>query len=341
MLNYKQFFVETWPDYAGCGCGNFIPAGGVTMKRIFLAALAAVFLATAARASDPVGVYALIDKVVLEPKGEAAQRVKIWGAFCVATRRGDEYTPPQRGYLYLAAPRGQEATCRTEWVDLKRVADTGQVVAFGSRYGSKVAVRRPRPRVEPSAPVDEARIALLIKNLDSDRFEVREKAARELEKVKDAAAPALRRALAAGPSPEARRRLEALLDTDTPDAYPVGFGLTRVRGASDYAPIRDLLALPAPIAPADGDLTPPGKVTLVAHPMVGQQHRDARYIFEIADDSGHKETSDPVAAGDREMRWSPKMAVKAGELYTWRVWAVDGQWKGPAAEATIRGKAAP
>jgi hypothetical protein len=311
------------------------------MKRFVLAALAAACLATAARASDPVGVYALIEKVVLEPSGEAAQRVKIWGAFCVATRRSDEYTPPQRGYLYLTAPRGQEATCRTEWADLKRVAGTDQVVAFGSRYGSKVTVRRPRPPVEPSAPVDEARIALHIKNLDSDRFEVREKAARELEKVKDAAAPALRRALAAGPSPEARRRLEALLNKETPEAYPVGFGLTRVRGAADYAPIRDLLALPAPVAPADGDLTAPGKVTLVAHPMVGQQHRDARYVFEIADDSGHKETSEELASGDRDTRWTPQMAVKAGELYTWRVWAADGRWKGPAAEATFRGKAAP
>jgi hypothetical protein len=311
------------------------------MKRVFLAALAAAFLATAARASDPVGIYALIDRVVLEPKGETAQRVKIWGAFCVATRKGDEYTSPQRGYLYLAAPRGQEATCRTEWADLKRVAGTDQVVAFGSRYGPKVTVRRLRPRAEPAAPVDDARITLLIKNLDSDRFEVREKAARELEKVKDAAAPALRKALAADPSAEMRRRLEALLDKETPDAYPVGFGLTRVRGASDYVHVRDLLALPAPVAPADGDLTAPGKVTLVAHPMVGQQHRNARYVFEIEEGSGRKATSDAVAPSDREARWTPQMAVKAGELYTWRVWAADGGWKGPAAEATFRGKSAP
>jgi hypothetical protein len=319
----------------------FLLTGGVTMKRVLLAALAAAFLASAARASDPVGIYALIDKVVLEPSSGPAERAKIWGAFCLHTGRSDEYAPPQRGYLHLAAPRGREADCRKEWADLKRVAGTDQVIALGSRYETKVSVRRPRPPVQPSKPVDESRVALLIKNLDSDQFGVRQRALRELEELGNAAEPTLRRALAAGPSPEVRRRLEGLLDKEMPDTYPVGFGLTRVRGASDYAPVRDLLALPAPVSPADGDLAAAGKVSFVVRRLVSRDHRNARYVFEIADDSGSKETSEEVAPGDREARWTPQMAVKPGERYTWRVWATDGQWKGPAAEATFRGKSAP
>jgi hypothetical protein len=311
------------------------------MKRVLLAALAAGSLASAARASDPVGIYALVDKVVFEPSSGPAERARIWGAFCLATRRSDEYAPPQRGYLYVTTPRGKEADCRKEWADLKRVAGTDQVIALGSRYESKVTVHRPRPPFQPSKPVDEVRVALLIKNLDSDRFEVRQKALRELEELRDAAEPALRRALAAGPSPEARRRLEGLLDKEMPDTYSVGFGLTRVRGASDYAPVRDLLALPAPVSPADGDLTPAGKLTLVVRRFASRDHRSARYVFEITDDSGRKETSEEVAPGGREARWTPQMAVKPGERYTWRVWATDGQWKGPAAEAKFRGKSAP
>jgi hypothetical protein len=311
------------------------------MKKVFLAALAAALLPTTARASDPVGIYAVVDQVVLEPGGAAAERLQVWGAFSLATGRGDEYTTPRRGYLYFAAPRGQEAACRKEWADLKHVAGTGQVIAFGGRYGPKVALRRPGPRLEPAGPAEEARIAWLIKDLASDRFEVREKATQELEKVRDAAAPALRRALAAEPSVEARRRLEALLNRDKPDVYPIDFGLTRVQGASDYPPVRDLLALPAPVAPADGDLTPPGKVTLVVRNLAGRQHRNAHYVFEIEDGSGRKEASGDVAPGDRETRWSPQMAVTAGARYTWRVWAADGEWKGPAAEAMFQGKAAP
>ena len=36
-----------------------------------------------------------------------------------------------------------------------------------------------------------------------------------------------------------------------------------------------------------------------------------------------------VEAGEKETKWTPKMKVKAGEKYTWRVRATDGDWKGP------------
>jgi hypothetical protein len=62
------------------------------------------------------------------------------------------------------------------------------------------------------APVlDEKKVASLIGDLDSGKFAVREAAARELDKLAEAAVPAYRKAPAEQPSVEQRRRLEGLL----------------------------------------------------------------------------------------------------------------------------------
>jgi WD40 repeat protein len=60
-------------------------------------------------------------------------------------------------------------------------------------------------------PADLQRIPRLIEKLDSDEFKTREQAAQELERMRQAAAPFLEKALAKQPSPETRRRLEGLL----------------------------------------------------------------------------------------------------------------------------------
>ena len=99
------------------------------MRKLHLAVGAVVLLGVgAARASDPVGVYALVDKVILEPNGEAAQRVQVWGAFSVANGAGETYAAPVRGYLYFTVAQGKEDVCRREWNDLKKVAGTVQAV---------------------------------------------------------------------------------------------------------------------------------------------------------------------------------------------------------------------
>ena len=43
------------------------------------------------------------------------------------------HRPAARGYLYYRLPSNREAA-RREWSDLKQIAGSGQLVAFGSRW---------------------------------------------------------------------------------------------------------------------------------------------------------------------------------------------------------------
>ena len=90
------------------------------MKRAFYGAmmLAIAWVGTA-KASDPVGIYARVDRVSMEPNEETPGRIKIWGAFSMAAGRGDSYQAPECGYLYFQIGSGQEKQCRAEWADFK------------------------------------------------------------------------------------------------------------------------------------------------------------------------------------------------------------------------------
>lgn len=102
-----------------------------------------------ALASDPIGVYALIDKVVLEPNGTSPQRIQIWGVFAVAKEpRGDNYERAQRGYLYYSIDPAKPDVSRTEWADLKAVAGKGQAIGFGSRRLSNGRIRKTNEKPE-------------------------------------------------------------------------------------------------------------------------------------------------------------------------------------------------
>jgi len=67
-------------------------------------------------------------------------------------------------------------------------------------------------KLQSTPPLDIRQVERLIADLDHEQFDVREGAARELEKLGERAEPALRKALAGKPSLEARRRLEGLLN---------------------------------------------------------------------------------------------------------------------------------
>ncbi len=92
--------------------------------------------------------------------------------------------------------------------------------------------------VAPARAPDPKQLERWLADLDDESFEARERASRELEKLGHAAAPALRKALAAKPPPEARRRIEALLwalrGISLPDV--------RVPGGVTVLEVSDLLA---------------------------------------------------------------------------------------------------
>jgi hypothetical protein len=92
-------------------------------------------------ASDRTGVYGVIDKVVFEPSADKPERVQLWGSFAVATRNdNDAYDEVRRGYLYFTAADSKELA-RREWNDLKALAGSKRIAAFGSRFGQSVHVR--------------------------------------------------------------------------------------------------------------------------------------------------------------------------------------------------------
>ena len=112
-------------------------------RTLLLTVVALLALSGAARASDPVGIYGLVEKVVLEPSADKPERVQVWGTFALAVPgRGEEYSKPAPGYLYFSVTPGKEDQCRKEWADLKKVAGTDQCVAFGSRYKKASAIHK-------------------------------------------------------------------------------------------------------------------------------------------------------------------------------------------------------
>ncbi len=224
--------------------------------------------------SDHVGIYALIEKVVLEPNDSAPERIQIWGAFATASAADrNTYESPQRGYFYYSLTPGKVEACRREWADFKTIAGTGHVIGFSGRSLNNGRLHRANEKAE------------------------------------------------------------------NPDPYPVAWGLTKMsQRQGTYTPIRELRSLPAPHSPAESAEVKAGKVTLIAGNIADPDRKNAKYIFEIkAGGSAEQETSPPIAAGEKETRWSPNLTVKAGVKYTWRVKATDGQWTGPAASSEFTG----
>jgi hypothetical protein len=110
------------------------------VKRLLpLFALVAVSLAaTPPVPSGAVGIYGIIERVVLEPNERAPERIKVWGAFAYVDggTRGFTISPAKRGFMYFTlSPRNTDPATvratRAEWNDLKAVAGTGQAVGFG------------------------------------------------------------------------------------------------------------------------------------------------------------------------------------------------------------------
>jgi hypothetical protein len=90
-----------------------------------------------------VDIYALVEKVVLEPNDVAPESIQIWGALAF-DRPGDwkfpglgrvQGHPPnerRRGYLYfrLCRVKKEARMLRSGWNELKALAGSGQAVEF-------------------------------------------------------------------------------------------------------------------------------------------------------------------------------------------------------------------
>ena len=109
-------------------------------------------------ASGPVGIYAILDKVIFEPNDNAPERIQLWGAFKYVEgglQRPGNTSLTQRGYLYFKLPSGsQQPAAKSEWRDLKAIAGTGQAVGFGDWFytgGFNPADVRTDARIRPAS----------------------------------------------------------------------------------------------------------------------------------------------------------------------------------------------
>lgn len=115
----------------------------------------------------------------------------------------------ERWQIKPLTPRELEAY----WMDL---ANEDAAKAYDAVWALVAAPEQAVPFLEKHLPPvprpDEKTVALLIADLDSDDFNVRQNATEELSKLGDAITPALRQALKRKPSVEVRRRIQQLLD---------------------------------------------------------------------------------------------------------------------------------
>src|SRR5262245_55493901 len=121
-------------------------------------------------ASDPIGIYAIVEKVVLEPNDTAPERIQIWGVFALSDAyHGDNYLAPERGYLYYSLPgprvQNQRYSALAEWADLKKLAGSGQPIGFGGRY---IVAGRVRKAAEKPEKPDVYPVQMGIVKMEND-----------------------------------------------------------------------------------------------------------------------------------------------------------------------------
>jgi hypothetical protein len=116
----------------------------------------------------------------------------------------------------VAATPGQDLNDKALaglWSDL---AGDDAKAAYAAAWRMTLAPRATLPllrqKVRPVPEPDAKKIGQYIKDLDSESFEIREKADKELNALGEAPLPALREVLDKNPSPEMQRRIESLLD---------------------------------------------------------------------------------------------------------------------------------
>jgi len=103
---------------------------------VLLTVLAIVVSASILMADGPVGVYAMVQRVVFEPSEAAPKTLQIWGVFVWVDgglRSPGPINLPQRGYIYFKLPDGaaEASAAKKQWAEIKAVAGSNQIIAFG------------------------------------------------------------------------------------------------------------------------------------------------------------------------------------------------------------------
>jgi hypothetical protein len=154
----------------------------------------------------------------------------------------------------LAGEKAALTSLRECWKDL---ASADAARAYGAIWGlvahSQKGVALLGEHLRPAPGATDEKIKGLIADLDSDEFSVREAATESLRQVSDVAEAALRKALASPPSPEAARRIEAVLrEIEDPASAPERLRAERAVEALEHIGskgARDVLKLLAQGAP--------------------------------------------------------------------------------------------
>jgi hypothetical protein len=82
-----------------------------------------------------IGIYAIVDQVTFEPDASSPNFVRISGVFVVPVPMSSgSYRSPQIGFLYFRIATGREQATRRDWSELKALAGSGKVVAFGQYW---------------------------------------------------------------------------------------------------------------------------------------------------------------------------------------------------------------
>jgi hypothetical protein len=103
-----------------------------TLRVVILSAAVILLLVQISVAKNGnIGIYGIVDKVVFEPDGSSPERIQIWGLFVVPVPISSGlYQAPQRGVLYFSVPPDRTEIARKEWVELERLAGSGQILGF-------------------------------------------------------------------------------------------------------------------------------------------------------------------------------------------------------------------
>lgn len=139
-----------------------------------LAAVAALLMVASVKASDPVGVYAMVERVVFAPsdtalgKEAAPKSVQVWGVFTPSiepprpTYKPEQaYGEVQKGYMYFTCAADKMATCLAEWSDLKSMAGKTEVVGFSTRWARSKARVRPASETPTMPDMYESNVGVV------------------------------------------------------------------------------------------------------------------------------------------------------------------------------------